>query len=108
TGGAIGVATSGWSTRALAMISGRSLPRVEENRNDGMVVAVSAATALLTGILFGLAPALQASRADLNAGLRDESRGTTGKGRNRLRAALVVAQVALAVILLIGSGLLMR
>ena len=108
-GGTIGVVLSIWSAGALAALARQSLPRVEEIHVDGVVLAFSIAVSLLTGILFGLIPSLQTSRADLNSSLRDESRGTTGgKGRNRLRSALVMSQVALAVILLIGSGLLIR
>ena len=71
--------------------------------------AFTVAVSLLTGILFGLVPALQLSRSDVQGVLRDEGRGTGGgRRRNLLRSILVISQVALSLILLIGAGLLMR
>lgn len=108
-GGALGVLLSSWTTHALASLAQRNLPRFEDIRIDGVVLAFATGISLVTGILFGLVPALQTSRGDLNAGLRDESRGSTsGRVHNRLRATLVIGQVALSVTLLIGSGLLIR
>ncbi len=108
-GGVLGMSLGAWATQGLVALAGQSLPRIRELRTDGFVLAFGLAMSLLTGVVFGLLPALQASRADINTGLREEGRGTAGgRGRNRLRAALVLAQVALAVILLIGSGLLIR
>ena len=64
---------------------------------------------MVSGVLFGLAPALQVSRPDLNAILRSEGRSaTSGPGRNRLRGLLAIAQVALSMVLLIGAALLIR
>lgn len=108
-GGALGVLLSSWTTHALASLAQRNLPRFEDIRIDGVVLAFATGISLVTGILFGLVPALQTSGGDLNAGLRDESRGSTsGRVHNRLRATLVIGQVALSVTLLIGSGLLIR
>jgi putative ABC transport system permease protein len=85
------------------------LPRATEITLDGRALGFTAAIAILTGILFGLAPALQMTRSDLNAALRDGGRGNAiGFRRNRLRSLLVVGEVALALVLLSGAGLLMR
>ncbi len=107
--GAVGVLLSAWATRALLPLAQENLPRGAEVHIDFAVLAFSLGVAALTGVLFGLLPSLQASRLDLNARLRDEGRGSTsGRAKNRLRAALVVAQVALSMVLLIGAGLLIR
>ena len=108
-GGALGIALSAWGTHALAALGQGSLPRVEEIGIDWRVMAFTAALSLITGVLFGLLPAMQLSRQDLNPMLRAEGRGSAGsRRRNRLRGALVVAQVALSMVLLVGAGLLIR
>jgi len=107
-GGILGLLVSDSATQALTSLAQGNLPRIEEIRTDGAVLTFSLVISLITGVLFGLMPALEISRADLNRSLRDEARGTTGKGRNRLRAALVISQVALSIVLLIGAGLLIR
>ena len=76
---------------------------------NGAVFAFTLAIALATGLLFGLAPALQAARTDVQQGLREGGRGSTGSGRQaRLRSMLVMGEVALACVLLIGAGLMLR
>jgi predicted permease len=108
-GGTLGALLSRWGTRALASLAESTLPRAMEIGIDGRVLAFTAATSLIAGVLFGLIPALQISRPDLNAVLRSEGRGATGgRGRHALRTLLVVSQVALSTVLLIGSGLLLR
>ncbi len=108
-GGILGISLGAWATPALATMAGQSLPRIRELRTDGFVLVFGLVVSILTGIVFGLIPALQASRADISSGLREEGRGATGgRRRNSLRVALVLVQVALSVILLIGSGLLIR
>jgi len=98
-----------WGARALAALAQEQLPRAMEVRADGYVLAFTAAVSVLAGVLFGLAPALQVSRPDMNAALRSEGRGATaGRRRNVFRNLLVVGQVALSTILLIGAGLLVR
>jgi len=90
-----------------------SLPRASEIRTDGYVMAFTLLVSMLAGIFFGLAPALQISRADLNSILRSEGRGAGsggggGRRRNVMRNLLVVSQVALSMLLVIASGLLLR
>ena len=108
-GGALGIALSAWATHALAVLSQENLPRFDEIGIDWRVIAFTGGLSLLTGVLFGLLPALHLSRQDLNPVLRSEGRGSAGgRRRNRARAALVVAQVALSMVLLVGAGLLVR
>ncbi len=108
-GGALGIALSAAGTQALAALGQGSLPRVEEIGADWRVMAFTAGLSLVTGVLFGLLPALQLSRQDLNPVLRAEGRGSAGsRRRTRARGALVVAQVALSMVLLVGAGLLIR
>ena len=108
-GGTAGVALSIVATRALLAVNPDALPGVFTVGFDGGVLLFSAAISIGTGVLFGLAPALAAARGDLHSALKDRGRGGTGgRGGERLRHALVVAQVSLAVMLLIGAGLLVR
>jgi putative ABC transport system permease protein len=103
------VALSAWGTRALAAMAQGSLPLSSEIRADSAVLGFTLAVSILAGVLFGLAPALQVSRPDLNAILRSQGRGSTsGRGRTLFRHLLVVSQVALSMVLLIGAGLLVR
>ena len=109
SGGVLGVVLSAWGTRALAAMAHGSLPLTSEIRADSAVLAFTLAVSLFAGVLFGLAPALQVSRPDLNAVLRSEGRGSTsGRERNLFRGLLVISQVALSMLLLIGAGLLVR
>src|SRR5437879_4298858 len=86
-----------------------SLPRASEVEVDGRVLAFTITLALLTGVGFGLLPAVQAAGIDLNQTLKESGRGASEGGRRqRLRGAFVVGQVAIALILLAGAGLLMR
>lgn len=108
-GGTAGVFLSAWGTRAIVSLAGTSLPRAQEISIDGRVLAFTLALSVMAGLLFGLAPALQVSRAELNSVLRAEGRGATpGRHRNRMLQMLVFAQVALSTVLLIGAGLLLR
>ena len=84
-------------------------PRAASIRLNGAVFAFTFAIAVGTGLLFGLVPALQAARFDVQQGLREGGRGSTGSGRQaRLRSVLVMGEVALACVLLIGAGLMLR
>ncbi|WP_224361021.1 ABC transporter permease [Hyalangium versicolor] len=108
TGGVLGLLMAMWGVDVLLAMIGDGLPRVSEIRLDGGVVLFTAGISVLTGVLFGLVPALQASRADLHGAMREGDRGTAGHGSGRVRAVLVVSQVALALVLLVGAGLFLR
>ena len=112
-GGAVGLLLGFVGIRALLAVNTAGLPRVGEDGiavgMDWRVMGFAVLVSLATGILFGLFPALQGSRADLNSVLKDSSgRSGTGLKQNKARAALVVSEVGLAVILLVGSALLIR
>ena len=108
-GGVGGALLSWWGTRALAQLAQGTLPRASEIRTDGGVLLFTLAISVFAGVVFGLAPALEVSRPDLNVVLRSEGRGSTGGRRhNALRNLLVVSQVGLSTVLLIGAGLLLR
>ncbi|HEX8184768.1 MAG TPA: ABC transporter permease [Blastocatellia bacterium] len=109
TGGALGLLLALWGVKALVALSPANLPRVESISLDSSVLYFTLAVSLLTGLIFGLAPALQSSRLDLNESLKEGGRGSTeGARRNRVRRLLVVAEMALALVLLIGGGLMIR
>jgi putative ABC transport system permease protein len=108
-GAALGLLLARVGTGLLVTVSPTILPRAAEIAVDARVLAFTAGIAVLTGILFGLAPAVHMARADLNAALRDGGRGNSvGFQRNSLRSVLVMGEVALALVLLSGAGLLMR
>jgi putative ABC transport system permease protein len=108
-GGALGVLLAWWAVRALVALAPPWFPRLGEIAIGGRVLLFSAGVSLLTALIFGLAPALHGSKSNLVESLKDATRGgTTGGARNRIRGALVSAQLALALILLAGSGLLIR
>jgi putative ABC transport system permease protein len=107
--GVLGILLAAWGTRALSAITLSTHPEMAAVRMDLWALAFTVAISLASGIVFGLAPALQLSKPDLNMLLRDEGRGSSGgRRRNRARNVLVVAQVALSTVLLVGSGLLIR
>ena len=108
-GGALGVAGAWWGVRALVALSGEFLPRAADVRVDPVALGVALLVSLATGLAFGLLPALRASRPELGATLKESARGSTGGvSANRARAALVAAEVALAVVLVTGAGLMLR
>ncbi|HZI08851.1 MAG TPA: ABC transporter permease, partial [Myxococcus sp.] len=107
-GGALGVGLAVLGTDALVGLSMKQLPRLREVGVDGEVLAFAAGATLLTGLLFGLLPALRASTPRLEPVLKAGSRGTVGRSGARLRGALVVAEVAIAVVLATGAGLATR
>ncbi len=108
-GGAAGLLLAWWSTDALVAMGPVDLPRLSEIRVNGGVIAFTFGIAFFTSLIFGLIPALQASRPQVEQALRDTSRGSTGSARShRLRFAFVVSQFALSLVLLVGAGLLIR
>jgi len=108
-GAALGVVLALVGTRALAHLDAINIPLLENVRTDGTALAFTLAMAIATGILFGLAPALQIPVATLHDVLKDTNRGSTeGKGRGWVRGALVVSEIAFACVLLVGAGLLIR
>jgi putative ABC transport system permease protein len=108
-GGVLGLLVARWSTLALVRMIPEGLARASEIGLDWRVLLFTFSIALVTGLLFGLAPAVQASKFDLNRSL-SESRGSTNAAPMgaRLRGALVVSQLAISFVLLIGCGLLLR
>jgi predicted permease len=106
-GGLAGLAIARWGTQAVLAAVPGGLPRMENIGVDGWVLAFTLGVSLLTGIVFGLAPALQVSATDLHETLKEGSRGSTA-GHRRLRDLLVVSEVAAALVLLAGAGLMLR
>ena len=106
-GGLVGVAITPWILRGPVAIAAKSLPRAVHTASDGRALVLTAAISLATGILFGLAPALQAGRKRQFEGLKG-GRSTEGKRPKRLRSALVICETALSLLLIAGAGLLLR
>jgi putative ABC transport system permease protein len=108
-GGAAGLLLAVWGVYLLVAFGPAELPRAGEVAVNMRALGFTFAVSLLTGIIFGLAPALQASRPDLNETLKEGIRGATGSaGHRRMRSLLVVSEIALSLALLVGAGLLMR
>jgi putative ABC transport system permease protein len=105
--GVLGVALSTWGLQALFAIWPRALARTAEIGLDGRVLSFSLGLAALTGVAFGLLPAWRASAPGIEETLREEAPGAAG-GRRRLQGALVVCEVTVALVLLVGAGLLVR
>ena len=107
--GTLGVILAAWGTDALVRLSPEDLPRVGEIHMDGRVLAFTAILSVVTGIIFGLAPALQITRANLVDTLKESALSTTaGMYRHRLRSSLVIVEMALALVLLVSAGLLIH
>ena len=116
-GGVLGLLIGAWSVPLLLAVSPGNLPRVNDEEHvasvvsalDWHVLVFTFAIALLTGVLFGLLPALRISKLDVNSVLKEASgRSGTGLRHNRVRSVLVAAEMALAVILVVGAGLMIR
>ena len=108
-GGALGVLLALWSMSALLALAPADLPRLNEVRLDLRVLVFSLAVSLVCGLIFGLVPAFAASKTNLANALKEAGRtDPSGSARQRLRGSFVVAEVALALVLLISAGLLVR
>ena len=109
TGGAAGVLIAVWGLAAITKLLPADFPRLNEIHLDLRILGFTFAASVLTGILFGLVPALQISRPDVQETIRETGRGTSGSRRqSRFRQALIAGEVALCVVLLAGAGLLFR
>jgi putative ABC transport system permease protein len=106
-GACLGILLAFWGTSLIAAQLPDGIPRLQEANVDAPVLVFTLAISLLTGLLFGLAPALQASRPNLTEGLKEGDRGSSGR-RQRLRSVLVVGEIALTLALLVGAGLLIQ
>ena len=108
-GGAVGVLLAVWSLKLLIAFNADVIPRLSETRLDGRSLAFTLAVTCVTSLLFGIAPAWQMTKPDLTVALKDSGKGATaGLQRSRLRGLLVVAEVALSMMLLVGTGLMIR
>ena len=108
-GGVLGLFLAVWGVDVLGSIIPPSIPRVHETGLDSTVLSFTLGATVFTGILFGLAPAFQMSRIELNESLKEGGRSSTsGRGSHRLRGLLVISEVALSVLLLVSAGLLIR
>jgi putative ABC transport system permease protein len=108
-GGAAGLVLAFWGVDLLVALKPANLPRLSGVRIDGTVLLFTLGVSLLTGIVFGLLPALSASRTDMNEALKEGGRSATGGiTKHRLRNLLVVSELAIALVLLIGAGLLIK
>ncbi|HVG18824.1 MAG TPA: ABC transporter permease, partial [Blastocatellia bacterium] len=108
-GGVAGLLISIWGLDILIALSPSDIPRLDQIGVDARVMAFTLGVSLLTGFIFGLAPALQASKPDLNDSLKEGGRGSAGSIHgSRVRNLLVVCEIALSLVLLIGAGLMIR
>ena len=112
-GGIAGLIIARVALQVIRSVNPGNIPRLEAITLDGTVLAFTFAVSVMTGLLFGLAPALRAAKVDLNTSLKAGGRNAQGEGgfgnsRRRLRSLLVVAEVAISLVLLVGAGLLVR
>jgi predicted permease len=108
-GGGIGLTLSFWLTKLFISVSPPNTPRFDEIKPDTRVFLFTLGLTIVTGIIFGLAPALQASRTDLSCGLKEGGRtGSSGSHNKRLRSVVMVSEIALSFMLLVGAGLLIK
>src|SRR5258706_4749896 len=109
TGGLLGLLLAVWGNSLLVSLIPADVPRIHEVSVDGRILTFTVLVSFITGLIFGLAPALQASKLDLNESLKEGLRGTTsGLRQNRLRSLLVVSEVAMALVLLVSATLLIK
>jgi predicted permease len=106
-GGALGLLVAAWGTQAALKILPDTLPRAQEVGVDGRVLIFTLLASLIAGVLFGLAPALKISRPNLQETLKESGRGASG-AKHRAQGVFVVVEMAMALVLLIGAGLMIR
>ena len=108
-GGAAGLIVAAWAISLLTSTTAAALPRMHRVAIDWPVICFASALALVTGVVFGLVPAVQATQVPVRESLNEESRGGSGSTRQRkIRSTLVVVEIGLALVLLVGAGLLLR
>jgi putative ABC transport system permease protein len=108
-GGSLGLLLAIWGIDLLGSLVPANIPRFGETRLDLPVLAFTLGASLLTGLIFGLAPALSASKLDLNEALKEGGRSASeGRARHRMRSLLIISEVALSLVLLVGAGLLIK
>jgi putative ABC transport system permease protein len=108
-GGALGGLLALWGVEGILKLAPPTMPRLEAISLNGLALGFTVTISMISGVIFGLSPALQHSRPDLNESLKDAGKGNTaGLGQNRQRGLLVIGEVALSLALLIGAGLLLK
>jgi predicted permease len=107
-GGAVGLLLASWGVSMLVAYGPSDVPRLQEVGLDRYVLGFTFGATVLTGLLFGLAPALQAAKPNPNNTLKESGRGPSQHGRSRMRSALIVSEVALSLMLLVGAALLIN
>jgi len=108
-GGSLGLLLSMWGTSALLKLGPSNIPRLNEVRLDARMLAFTLAISVLTGVIFGLVPAFQSSKPDVNEALKEGGRKSTGGiKQNRMRRLLIVSEIALAMVVLVGAGLMIK
>jgi predicted permease len=107
-GGAVGLALARWTVRAIVALSAEELPRASEISVDATVIGITLGVSALVGILFGLIPAVRGSSTDVQQALRAGARSLAGVESHRLRTGLVVAEIAVAMMLVVAAGLMVR
>ncbi|HKA17355.1 MAG TPA: ABC transporter permease [Blastocatellia bacterium] len=107
-GGGVGVLLALWIIDLLPLLTAVNIPRIEEIGIDRGVLAVTIGLSLLTGFITGLAPAIRSTRLSISQGLNDGTRTSSNQGRRRIGSLLVIIEVALALVLLVGGGLMLR
>src|SRR5262249_20926511 len=107
-GGGAGLLLASWGIQFLLYLRPAKLPRQEDISIDGTVLIYTLAISMLAGLIFGLVPAWKATKFDINETLKEGVRSSSAAGGERLRSSLVIVQVALSLILFVGTGLMIR
>jgi putative ABC transport system permease protein len=107
-GGGLGLPLSSWGTGLIIRLNPANVPRIGEIHFGWRVLGFTLVVSILTGVIFGLLPALQAARTDLQSTLKESGRASSGTSQHHTRGALVIAEVALSLVLLVGAGLMIK